>query len=78
MSTETLPREQVDTGQRTGDVAHYIDQRADKSIADDAYLFGQELTALCGEKFVPTKNPYGLPICEACKQVKERLTGGGA
>lgn len=76
MTTQTLTDARPDAGTRTGDVAHYIDQRADKTIADNAYLFGGEVVALCGEKFIPTKNPYGLPLCPACKQAREVLVGG--
>ena len=32
------------------------------------YVLGEEITALCGEKFIPTRDPNKYPVCEACRQ----------
>jgi hypothetical protein len=48
------------------DVAHMVDQRHDHDLVDRAYLLGEEVTALCGTRFVPTKNPYVRRPCTAC------------
>jgi hypothetical protein len=33
------------------------------------YVLGEEITALCGEKFIPTRDPNKYPVCEACRAV---------
>ncbi|MBJ7307237.1 MAG: DUF3039 domain-containing protein, partial [Acidimicrobiia bacterium] len=44
-----------------GKVAHII--RKDDQMR--GYVLGEEITALCGEKFIPTRDPYQYPVCEA-------------
>ena len=46
-----------------GKVAHII--RKDDQMR--GYVLGEEITALCGEKFIPTSDPYQYPVCEACR-----------
>lgn len=46
-----------------GKVAHII--RKDDQMR--GYVLGEEITALCGEKFIPTRDPYKYPVCEACR-----------
>lgn len=48
-------------------VKHIIDQRNQLQSVADAIIFGYELTALCGYKFVPTRDPDPLPVCEPCR-----------
>lgn len=36
------------------------------SVAE-ATVMGTPVQALCGKTFVPTRNPYRLPVCERCK-----------
>ena len=55
-----------------GKVAHIIR----KSDQMRGYVMGEEITALCGERFVPTRDPYQYPVCEACRQVLTLLNGG--
>lgn len=52
--------------------AHIVDQRAGQDAAE-AYVLGTELVALCGFRWVPTRDPHALPLCRACV---EALTGG--
>lgn len=51
------------------EIAHY----ARKDQIADAYVFGHEITALCGEKFIPTRDPERYPVCEPCKEIAESL-----
>lgn len=37
----------------------------------EAYITGVPIEALCGARFVPSKDPKGLPVCQACKEVYE-------
>ena len=53
-----------------GKVAHII--RKDDQMR--GYVLGEEITALCGEKFIPTRDPERYPVCEGCR---EALTNYG-
>jgi hypothetical protein len=55
--------------------AHVVDQRVDQDVAA-AYVEGRELVALCGYRWVPTRDPHSLPLCRACVAVVEQLIGG--
>lgn len=56
-----------------GKVAHII--RKDDQMR--GYVMGEEVTALCGARFIPTRDPERYPVCEACKQVLTLLRGSG-
>jgi len=37
----------------------------------EARIYGTPLEALCGEVFVPQRDPGKLPLCQACKEIYE-------
>jgi len=37
------------------------------------YVLGEEVEALCGRRFVPTRDPERYPVCPECRAVLERL-----
>jgi len=39
----------------------------------DAYVFGTELTALCGYRWIPSRDPEKLPVCPECQEIYETL-----
>jgi hypothetical protein len=43
----------------------------------EGYILGKELTALCGKKMVPSRDPQGKPICEECKAVWRSIVRRG-
>ena len=45
--------------------AHYVES---KYIAD-AMILGKEVTALCGKKWIPSRDPEKFPICPTCKEI---------
>lgn len=47
------------------------DERSARDIVFEARIFGIELTALCGHKFVPERNPDNHPICPKCLEIFE-------
>ncbi len=49
--------------------AHYTK----KNDLTDAYVFGTEKEALCGYRWVPTRNPDNYPVCPECEQLMELL-----
>jgi Protein of unknown function (DUF3039) len=70
--TETLTPTQAPERERTdeGDhdrFAHY----AKKDAIARAYVTGEAIVALCGKKWVPSRDPSRYPICPTCKELKE-------
>lgn len=47
----------------------------DKAKSTEAYVLGTEITALCGYRWVPSRSPRGLPVCETCKALVGALHG---
>lgn len=71
MATEqrTDPRTtEGDTG-NPGDVAHY----ARKEDITRAAIEGGLVTALCGVKFQPVRDPTRFPVCRSCARLLEQL-----
>jgi hypothetical protein len=60
-----------DPGLEEGKVAHII--RKDDQMR--GYVLGEEITALCGEKFIPTRDPYQYPVCEGCRAALTMMNG---
>lgn len=52
---------------RRPEVAHIAP--ADKIT--EAYINGTAVEALCGQRFIPSKDPKGKPVCQACKEIYE-------
>ncbi len=50
-------------------VAHII--RKDDQMR--GYVHGEEITALCGTRFIPTRDPKNFPDCEGCKMELRNL-----
>ncbi len=67
MQTVTEPEVQDSDTTDPGRYAHYIKRRH----VTDAYVFGHEVEALCGHRFVPTQDPEKKPVCPVCKQIFE-------
>ena len=53
-------------------VSHYVL----KNRIVDAIVEGTELTALCGFKWVPSRDPVGIPVCPDCRRIYDALPGG--
>lgn len=67
VSTDVIERERTqpsDPDLEEGKVAHII--RKDDQMR--GYVLGEEITALCGTKFIPTRDPDRYPVCEACRE----------
>ena len=61
----TIVEERVPVDTDGGDhdrFAHY----ARKEDVTRAYITGEAITALCGKKWVPTRDPTRYPICPTC------------
>ena len=63
----TEPR--LHDGDGPGDVAHY----ARKEDVARAAVEGGLVTALCGAKFQPVRDPQRFPVCRPCARLLEQL-----
>lgn len=79
MGTDLLERpdtdERIDVGEK--DPAHIIRQAGGDGGAKlmEAMLNGTPVEALCGEIFVPSRDPENRPVCQPCKEERNRLQG---
>ena len=69
--TLTKPVEQEDDGGHDR-FAHYIKK---EKIVESA-VTGKKVRALCGKKWVPSRDPQKYPICPVCKEIFEGLRPG--
>jgi hypothetical protein len=78
LTTTTLP--DVDLDRRTDEdtqtgepqMAHIVrTEPGESAIAKvtEARVYGFPVEALCGERFVPQRDPKKLPMCQACKEI---------
>jgi hypothetical protein len=66
--TPTETREERSTGDGDAErFAHYC-RKADVTRA---YITGEAIVALCGKRWVPSRDPSRYPICPTCKSLKE-------
>lgn len=49
--------------------AHY----AESASVTEGYILGKLVLAICGESFIPSRDPLKLPICPKCKELAESL-----
>lgn len=74
--TDVLEREEVREEASPGDgdrYAHYV--KKEKITA--AAVSGAPVVALCGKVWSPNRDPSKYPICPACKEIYESMTGKG-
>lgn len=72
--TRTEPDTSLDPA-NPADCAHIVDQRDPANDITTAIVEGREVTALCGYRWVPYREPKGRPVCEACIEAYGRITG---
>lgn len=72
-STDLLEREQTSTGEGEHDrFAHFVPK--DKIV--ESAVTGIPVTALCGKKWVPSRDPTKYPVCPDCKRIYDGLRRG--
>lgn len=49
--------------------AHY----AESVSVTEGYVLGKPVLALCGQLFVPSRDPKKFPVCPICKEIVEAL-----
>lgn len=72
-STGLLERTEVEPQlQEPGDherFSHYV--RKEKIL--ESALSGEPVTALCGKKWIPGRDPEKFPVCPICKEIYDGL-----
>ena len=72
VSTLNAPVTDVVEHEEDGDhdrFAHYIKK---EKIVESA-VTGKAVRALCGKKWVPTRDPEKFPVCPVCKEIYEGM-----
>lgn len=70
---EIEPRlDDTDTGDHDR-YAHYILGRDPKAKITKAMVEGTPLRALCGKRWVPSRDASRYPVCPDCQKIKDRL-----
>jgi hypothetical protein len=65
----------VDTSNGDHDkFAHY----ADKDEVTYALIYGVPIIALCGKKWIPSRDPKGFSVCPTCQEVFASLPNEGS
>lgn len=52
--------------------AHYVP----KSQIVESAVTGRPVIALCGKKWVPSRDPERFPVCPECKRIKAERAAG--
>ena len=42
------------------------------------YVMGEQVTALCGKKWVPARDPERYPVCQTCLEMLGQIRAAGA
>ncbi len=59
-------------GQGDAIAAHIVKTEPGESAAAvimQARVFGEELEALCGHRWIPSRDPKQYPLCDKCKEI---------
>jgi hypothetical protein len=72
--TDVALDERTDEDLETGKprVAHIVRTEPGESAVarvTEARIYGYPVEALCGERFVPQRDPKKLPMCQTCKEI---------
>ena len=70
--SDVLVEEEVRQSHEDGDherFAHYVKK---EKIVESA-VTGKPVRALCGKKWVPSRDPEKFPICPTCKKIYDGL-----
>lgn len=79
---KVVPFSETETTTDKNQCAHIVkteDNEIGTAKVLEARIYGLVIEALCGHRWVPTKDPKQLPICEECKEVYEtyKMFNGG-
>lgn len=75
-STSVLDHQELREEASPGDAERYAHYVKKEKITSSA-LEGGPVVALCGKVWTPSRDPKKYPVCPACKEIFEGLSGGG-
>ncbi|HEX9259487.1 MAG TPA: DUF3039 domain-containing protein [Acidimicrobiales bacterium] len=75
-SRSTIIEREVEEVPRTGEPqhAHIVKTEPGESAAAkvlEARIYGIPVEALCGHRWVPSRDPKSLPVCPTCREIYE-------
>jgi hypothetical protein len=77
-TTTTNPSPRVRPRVSDGDdkrYAHIIRAPNADAVITEAMVTGTPVVALCGKKWVPSRDPSRYPVCPVCKEVRAQMFG---
>jgi hypothetical protein len=72
VSTQTLERPAVKPSTESGRVTHIVkktDKKSAQALVMEAMVEGLEVEALCGHRWVPSRDPKRYPVCQGCEEI---------
>lgn len=69
--TQTHSEEDLESGDHER-FSHYV--RKEKIV--ESAVSGKPVTALCGKRWIPSRDPNRFPICPTCKEIHAGLRKG--
>lgn len=75
LETDTEIQEETVKELESGDherFSHYV--RKEKIV--ESAVTGKPVTALCGKRWIPSRDPNRFPICPTCKEIHAGLRKG--
>jgi len=70
--SDTLIEPRTSHGGGDGDHERFSHYVAKGKIVESA-VTGKSVRALCGKKWVPTRDPQNFPICPTCKELYSKM-----
>ncbi len=84
MTTDSATREDLDRRLQDTDggdherFAHYIWGANPQAKITEAMVTGTPIRALCGKRWVPSRDASRYPVCPDCKRIKAEIQGSRA
>lgn len=70
----TAPTDAGDRERFAHIVAHAEKGRA-AAMVTEARVLGTPIEALCGKRWIPSRDPSRFPLCPECKEIRDEILG---
>jgi hypothetical protein len=74
LNTDVEREGDVRTEEGSPTAAHIVRTEPGENAAAkvlEARIYGSPVEALCGHRWIPSRNPANFPLCQACKEIYE-------
>lgn len=75
LGTDVITEDKVDPVLDDGGDHDRFSHYVKKSAILPSTVEGTPLEALCGKKWIPSRDPKRYPVCPECKEIYEKLKG---